>query len=296
MNKTPAGFTLLEMLIVLMLLAGITIMTGQAINKAVRTKGKIQAEIEQTSVMRDVLRIMERDINMSFHYRNVHYEMLKKIKDESSGQATTPNPNIQNPLLPPPPPPPNPPPTSTNPLVELKEPPKNYTQFLGESDSLYFTSLSHVRTLHDSQESDQCEIGYFLKNCRTRGPEKESKTSSCLWRKESVFIDDDLQKGGIEIPLLENIEKFELLYFGEEKEGWQKTWRTDEKGSEDIRNRFPQAVQIKLTVKDKDANSKKKYSMVMVAALRFPNNTPLDQGTQKKDTGPNEKAALPTGN
>ncbi len=298
-KPSSRGFTLMEMLIVMGILAGITIMTGSTINKALRAKRKFTSEIDQTAVMRDALRIVERDINMAFHYRNIHYEVLKKIKEESGGQPVQ-QPVPGAPPIPPPPPPPagNTPAGPSTPLLqELKEPPPNYTQFLGENDSVYFTSVSHVRTQTDSPDSDQAEVGYFVKSCKRRGFTRTQKnsTTSCLWRKESLFIDDDLMKGGTDTPLLENVEKFELLYFGQEKEGWQKTWRTDEKGHEEIRGRFPQAVQIKLTVADQDPDSKKKYSMVLVSALRFPNNPPTTKTQEKKDE-PNDKAKIPTSN
>lgn len=298
MNRSK-GFTLVEMLIVIGILAGISVMTATTINRALRAKKKFTSEIEQTSVMRDTLRVIERDINMAFHYRNIHYEVLKKIREESGGQ---PQPQQQVPggFQSPQTPAPVPQTTPTTPtgpqtplLQDLKEPPPNYTQFLGENDSLYFTTVSHVRTQTDAPESDLAEVGYFVKNCKRRGPAEKNATSSCLWRKESLFIDDDLMKGGADTPLLENVEKFELLYFGEEKEGWQKQWRTDEKGHEEIRGRFPQAVQIKLTVADQDSNSKKKYSMVLVSALRFPNNPPTNKPQEKKDE-PNDKAKIPT--
>ncbi len=141
-----------------------------------------------------------------------------------------------------------------------------------------------MRTLRDSLESDQAKIGYFIKPCQHRGSGKDKETSDCLWRKLSPFIDKDLTIGGTDTAILEHVEKFELRYFGEELEGWQKEWRTDDKGKAEIRNRFPQAVQIRLTMRDKDANSKKKYSMILVAALRFPNNAPVDaKKTQSND-------------
>ncbi len=295
MRKPRAGFTMIEMLMVLSILAGITLMTGQTINKALKSKKKFQSEIEQTSVMRDTLRILERDLNMAFHYRNIHYEVLKKIKEEGQPKAPgTPEPGAPGSPFPPSQPQTPPSVVGTDagaPQFELKDPPPNYTQFLGENESVYFTTVSHVRTLTDSPESDQAEVGYFVKNCKRRGvaANKKGATTSCLWRKESLFIDDDLTKGGNETPLLENVEKFELLYFGEEREGWQKVWRTDEKGTEDIRGRFPQAVQIKLTVGDQDPESKKKYSMILVAALRFPNNPALNK---PKDATPNEKVGI----
>ncbi len=286
-----AGFTLLEMMIAVTIMGTLSVFTAQSINRAIKSRAKIQTEIDQTSVMRDVLRVMERDINLAFNYRNIHYEVLKKIKEESNPGTAPINPT--NPVQPPPLNP-STPATPTQPLLtDLKQPPPIWTHFLGETESAYFTTLSHTRMVRNSQESDQAEVGYFVKNCRPRGNPRAAD-SSCLWRKESPYIDDDLLKGGTETPILENVEKFELRYFGEEMEGWQKQWRTDEKGPTEIRNRFPQAVQVRLTIKDRDQNSKKKYSMVLVAALRFPNNPPLDQ-SKKKDQ-PNDKSALPQDN
>lgn len=281
------GFTLIEILIAITILGALSVLTANAIGKALKDRTKVQNEIEHTSNMRDVLRIIERDINLAFNYRNIHYEILKKIKEESKAQAAKPTASPGTPMDPsipqPPPSPPNPS-LPVEELFELKDPPPIYTHFLGEENALYFSSLSNVRTLKDSLESDQSKIGYFVKPCQSRGSNKDRETSDCLWRKVSPYIDKDLTLGGTDTAILERVEKFELRYFGEELEGWQKEWRTDDKGKNEIRNRFPQAVQVRLTTRDKNSESKKKYSMVLVAALRFPNNPP---GDAQKASAPN---------
>ncbi|MDZ4662314.1 MAG: type II secretion system protein GspJ [Pseudomonadota bacterium] len=278
------GFTLIEVLVAITILGALSVLTANSIGKALKDRTKVQNEIDHTSNMRDVLRIIERDINLAFNYRNIHYELLKKIKEEAKAPPVIPpNPNDPSP---PNPVSPNPVAPAQEELFELKDPPPIRTHFLGEENSLYFSSLSNVRTLKDSLESDQAKIGYFIKPCQSRGGSKVKESSDCLWRKLSPYIDKDLTVGGTDTAILERVEKFELRYFGEELEGWQKEWRTDDKGKNEIRNRFPQAVQIRLTMKDKKLDSKKKYSMILVAALRYPNNTPLD-GKKAKDGGTN---------
>jgi hypothetical protein len=57
-------------------------------------------------------------------------------------------------------------------------------------DSLHFTSLSHIRWIKDSRESELCEIGYFLE----RNQEMEK---SFLFRREDWNVDGTLEEGGI---------------------------------------------------------------------------------------------------
>ena len=177
------GFTLIEVLIAITILGALSVLTANAIGKALKDRTKVQNEIDHTSNMRDVLRIIERDINLAFNYRNIHYEILKKIKEEGKAPqpgTPQPNPNPQTPQNP------NPPGTTTgvqpqDDLFELKDPPPIFTQFLGEENSLYFSSLSNVRTLKDSLESDQAKVGYFIKPCQSRGSSKVQGSSDCLW-------------------------------------------------------------------------------------------------------------------
>ena len=131
-SRNQFGFTLIEVLISIMILATLTVFTAQSIQSALQTSKKYRAQIDEASELRDVLRIIESDINVAFHYRDIDKEMSEAIKKEnqSKNENNGNAPNIENPNQP--------------------ERP-NYTEFKGEKDSLHFTSLGNARTLMGRQ-------------------------------------------------------------------------------------------------------------------------------------------------
>ncbi len=89
--KSASGFTLLEVIIAMMIMAFLSLFTVDAIQKAVKTKAKVQKEIDKTSTLRDALRIMERDINMAFNYRDIAIELYNQTQTQrakKSGQTS----------------------------------------------------------------------------------------------------------------------------------------------------------------------------------------------------------------
>ncbi|NJL25449.1 MAG: type II secretion system protein [Calothrix sp. SM1_5_4] len=97
MNPRPSGFTLIEVVIAMMILTFLSLFTMQAVQNAIKTKAKVQKEIDKTSTLRDALRIMERDINMAFNYRDINIKLYNQAMDEKkkAGQkppATRPRP------------------------------------------------------------------------------------------------------------------------------------------------------------------------------------------------------------
>jgi len=248
------GFTLLEVMVAIMIMATMSILTAQTIQRAIRTKTKIQIQIDRESILRNALRIIERDINLAFHYRNITTELhdeMRKIR----AKGTKP-----------------PPPSSNQPEAT---PPPEFTQFLGRSDNIHFSSMNNIRMLKDSQESNLNEVGYFLKSCKSRVD--PGKSSQCLWRRTSTYIDDDVSTGGPEFVLLENVSGFDLKYFGEGKEEWNSTWETDERGDVATKGNFPLAVEVTIEVNNKG----RKDSLSTVIPIRFPNNPekPEEGGT-----------------
>ena len=190
--------------------------------------------------------------------------------------------------------PPPAPPTNTTPFQEKQQ--VILTQFLGGQNEMHFTTLNHVRTHEDAQESDQAEVGYYLKACSNRL--HPDKTSSCLWRRESPIIDKDVSKGGYETVLLENVTKFELRYIGpgrvpEEADEWPKEWYTNERGDEVTKNKFPYAVEITIEMNNKNIEGDKPISMTMVAELRFAERKAPESGDANAKTG--DPNADPTG-
>jgi prepilin-type N-terminal cleavage/methylation domain-containing protein len=266
------GFTLIEVIVALFILSFLSLFTVQSIRKALDTKSKVQKDIDKNSTVRDALKVMERDINLAFNYRDVYTQLYNQAQDERMKTAQQPvNPGSGPQGLPPVT-------QQVNPVdpnkFKHKPEDKIKTQFLGEPEQLSFTTLSNIRMMEDSQVSSQAEVGYHIKSCRRRSNQQTS--SKCLWRRVSNYIHEDITKNGDETVLLENVQEFKLRYLGPGKDGeWIDTWMTGEHGDDLTKNNFPFAVEITIAVKDETPEVKDKIlRMTMVAAVRNPNNPP----------------------
>jgi len=102
-------------------------------------------------------------------------------------------------------------------------------------DSLHFTSLSHIRWVKDSKESELCEIGYHL--------EKDEGTGeSFLLRREDWNVDGTLEEGGTTLELAENVDGLNFRYYDGAE--WVDDWDTR------IRGGLPKAIEVVLLMSD----------------------------------------------
>ncbi|HEY8269611.1 MAG TPA: type II secretion system protein GspJ [Pseudobdellovibrionaceae bacterium] len=253
--KSQAGFTLIEMMITVAILGALTVLATQSIQQAIKQKVKIQDQIDDVSRMRDALRLLEADINQAYHYRDVE----KEITDLINKPAPLP------PGAPPPIPTPVPPP---NPEEAKRTDPT--THFVGTENTVDFVTMNNARIIRNMKQADFMEVGYALKTCKSLSTEQGS--SQCLWRRTTSWVDEDVTKGGDEVVLLENITEFKLRYIGKGKDDWVSVWRTDNGGDTATKGKFPTAIEISLTIERGAGAKKKKYSMQIVAQIRFPNN------------------------
>jgi general secretion pathway protein J len=107
------------------------------------------------------------------------------------------------------------------------------------ADNLDFTAYSHHRRDPEAKESDQTEIGYFLR----KGLEEES----ALMRREKKRIDASPLSGGKVYEVSSNILGLDLRY--RDSEGaWSDSW--DSRATEGT-PRLPSAVEITLIVQDR---------------------------------------------
>jgi general secretion pathway protein J len=106
-------------------------------------------------------------------------------------------------------------------------------------DSLHFTSLSHIRWIKDSRESELCETGYYLE-----ADQEEEKTF--LFRREDWNVDGTLEEGGIALELAEGIEGLNFRYYDGEE--WLDDWDSKERGG------LPKAIEVVLLVEDPNGN------------------------------------------
>jgi prepilin-type N-terminal cleavage/methylation domain-containing protein len=261
-RQKQLGFTLIEVLIAVAILATLAMLSSRSITQAVKSKVKIQEQIDDVSKMRDALRIITRDINLAFHYRDIEKELTELIKKKATQKQTAgqPPPGSQ----------PQPPLAALTPPTpreaERKDP---TTHFIGTNESLAFVSMNSARTTQNTKQSDHIEVGYIVRECQSSTGQGSSK---CLWRRTSPAVDSDVTAGGVEIVLLENISEFSLQYIGKGKQDWVKEWRTNEAGDDVTKGSFPQAVEISLGVKIDEPLRKKTYKMQVVASVHFPNN------------------------
>ncbi len=267
-----SGFTLIEVMIVIAIMGALTVMTATSIQQALKSKTKIQGQIDEVSTVRDAMRLMEKDINLAFHYRDIELEMKEALKKQnnpvktpgavgadgsqsigSQQDATGQDPN-----------------KSKNRVDPV-------THFLGAEDKMDFVTMNFARTQKDSQQADFAIVGYSVKSCKNF---RTKKATDCLWRRVNPVVGLKFDEGGTETVLLENVKEFKLRYFGKGKQDWVSTWKTDTSGDDVTKDNFPQAVEVSLTTEDSTGEKKKKVSTQMVVPIRWPNNKDKDSEAQ----------------
>lgn len=248
MRITTKGFTLIEVMITMLIMATLTILISQSIRTAVKNKRNLEANIRAETMLYDTLRVLKLDIERAFNYTDYFFEIenlaiqqIEKEKKKNQGQA-----QVQ------------------------RQRPQKLTHFLGEKDSLHFTTLNHFRTKYNAQESDQMEVGYFVEGCNRMDGKGSTK---CLWRRTSPQIDDNVEEGGSKIVIAEDVQTFELSYrSNREEDEWVDQWRSDNKGRPDHRNKFPHFVRIEIEIENKDSKKVKPAKQNIVTRVQFPNN------------------------
>lgn len=279
MKNNSQGFTLIELMITITILGTLTVLTAQTIQQSIKSKVKLQDQVDDVSHLRDAMRLIERDINLAYHYQDVEkeiYELVKKQNTTGTQQAQQaanpafggfgqppiaqqPQSNIYGAYDP----------FASTRELKRKDP---STNFIGAIDSVNFPTSNNARYLKNSLQADVIEVGYTLKECKSL--KEGSGTSKCIWRRSGNFVDDDVTKGGDEVVLLENVTEFKLRYIGKGKQEWVDAWRSDEGGDAVTKKNFPEAVEVSITIEKKQNGKAKKYSMQNIIPLHFPNNLP----------------------
>lgn len=243
--KNTQGFTLIELMIVIFILSTITVITAQSIQQAVKSKIKLQGQIDDVSRMRDGIKLIERDINLAYHYNDLEMQIIESVyKTEQEMQKH----------------------------LQSREAPRQSpeTQFIGETDKIDFVTTNNANMVRNTKQADFIEVGYSLRDCKSL--QEGQGTSKCVWRRQSSIVDSDVTKGGTEQVLLEHVTEFKLRYIGKGKQDWVSSWRTDAQGDGNTKGQFPQAVELSVTVEKKDKSRNKKYSMQLIIPIHFPNN------------------------
>jgi hypothetical protein len=252
-------------------------LSAQAMKSAVDNRVQLSSDIQRDQRLSDTFRVMRADIANAFHYRDMQTQMINEIlkptpdpdKAQTQSQTQTQT-NTATMTV-----------TGTgaaSPLGTPRPTPIQVTNFVGEAESLYFTTTTNARTIRDSQESDLAKIGYLTKTCTAMGP-RGGGSSKCLYRSVSPYLDADVTKGGVETMLVENVEEFKFRYLGPDQEDYVATWKTDSNGTEQTKDVFPYAVEITLTLHNKNDKKDKPVTGTILAPINFPNNVKKKKNT-----------------
>ena len=286
-SRNISGFTLIEVIVALAILAVLSLLTSQAMQSGLKNRVWVSGEINREAAVADAMRIIRSDVTSAYHHRDITVTMFNQIITATPTPTPTPNsgtggqPSGEQGAGQP-----QPQTAETQPQAPAATPrptPVQVTGFSGDSESMYFTSLSNARVLRHAQESDQAKIGYYLKPCRSRA-KPDAAPSSCLFRSVSPYLDDDVTKTGPESVLLEHVETFKLRYLSHKREDYTETWKTGEGSDASSKDTFPDAVEVTLTQHDKTDKAAKPVTMNALIPIPFTNNE------KKKQTNTNGAA------
>jgi prepilin-type N-terminal cleavage/methylation domain-containing protein len=294
--KNSKGFTLLELIIAISLMAVLSITTTQILRSTTTKTKKITSGLEELNRLRSVLSIMRTDFLKAINHRDINiflYNQAQKERVESydkrlsawivkinKNESRTPPLTLATMT----------PQDKTKAEKDLGKKPEPVpdrkelivTQFIGDKEKVYFTTASGFRFRKENKISELMEIGYYIKSCKSRRyPEQEF---DCLWRAVSYNLDGEVTEDLEGSVLLENVEEFVLEYLGysltEGEVEWLENW--DSRNAQDARfgEKFPQGVRLKLKaefIKSKDGKRKRSRSITGFFPIAFPNNQPFDQ-------------------
>jgi prepilin-type N-terminal cleavage/methylation domain-containing protein len=263
------GFTLIEVMITMAILSVISVLVAQSIRQGVKNKVAIQTQVNSLSQLRDTIKVIEKDVQLAFHYRDIDQEIQDLIKKKNTAQQPNPNQGAPGSNIP------------QQPNQQIPDQPREVprlnpvTHFDGEEAQMNFVTMNSGRLFASETVADFIEVGYSVKDCKSLDP--KFKNSKCLWRRVSAFVDQDVTKGGKESVLVENVEEFKLRYFGKGKQEFNTQWRTGVNGDAATKGKFPELVEVSLTLLqpegiNENLSKRKKYSMQVVIPIHFPNN------------------------
>jgi prepilin-type N-terminal cleavage/methylation domain-containing protein len=94
--KHRQGFTLVEVMIAMVIMAFLTVLVSQSIRTAVQNKKKLEARIVSETLLYDTLRVIKLDVERAFNYQDVFWEIenlaLQQLEVEKENPGGNNNP------------------------------------------------------------------------------------------------------------------------------------------------------------------------------------------------------------
>ncbi|MFB6373146.1 MAG: type II secretion system protein J, partial [Bradymonadaceae bacterium] len=182
----PAGFTMIEVMVSVAILSGLTAIVWVTINNMFRSRDFVKKRIDRYQIVRVALDRMSSEIASAYVASSAHGAEARfenKQSPKSKKEASDQN-------------------------AKARRQPVEFGM-KGEEDRIDFTSFAHLRTVEDDRTSHHAEIGYQIKSVRN----DQGELVDTLVRREDTTIDDDITQGGKVYTLIPNVKDIEIEYW-----------------------------------------------------------------------------------
>ena len=223
-RRASEGMTLIELMIAIAILAMISTMVWTSFSETTRTKTRIEARQDRGHEIRLAMSRLARELSEAFLTRNFSNE----------GQLVT---------------------TPRSMLVSEDRPP---------FDRIDFMAFAHHRLYRDADESDQCEISYFVTS------DRHERTTDNLVRRESRRLDEDPRHGGTVLVLVEDVAEFNLTFYDARAQEWVEYWDTTSLDGQP--DRLPAFAKVVLVTNEGDRRTAR-----FVEKVAFPIENPIPE-------------------
>lgn len=236
-RRAQAGFTLVEVLLAISILAAITAVTWVSVSTMFDTRDYMDERFQRYQMVRAAMSRMERELAGAYLAGPDNGgEPLPGEEDEAMEEQL-----------------------SSGRFAQIDEP----VQFgmIATDDQMDFTSFAHIRTLEGEPTSEHAEIGYYLE----RRQNDAGQMVQALMRREDTSLDDDITRGGQSYMMIPEVEKVKFEYWdpGEVEVGtlqemvksgrWVDRWDTTHR---EFAGRLPTRVRIQITLPPMNARSR----------------------------------------
>ena len=231
------GFTLLEILIAVALMAFIGVAVANRLTKSWELQAMLSTETDFYNEIRISADIIDRDVTNMYSPKI----MLPDAKSQTETVTTG----------------------STAPAEQetsesgsrfwgklLDSSGVRHATFSGEEKEISFISTSHIRIYRESPESLFSKITYELKD--DPDAKDELQGTKILLRKVSpnaFSFQDDNDTMEKTYPLVRGIKNFNFRYYSKEKDRWEKRW---DGNTGEYANRFPDIIELEIETVGKD--------------------------------------------
>jgi len=252
-NKSHKGFTLIEVLIAMMILAFISLGIFQAIRQSYHIRDVLLAESEFYHSVRLAMNVMDKDISLLYSPKII----LKKDTNSNSTAQPIPEPGL------PPSGDPNANPNNTAAtgptLADAIAHGERYrgteywtsvvdptgirlSRFIGKENSMNFITASHVRMYKGIKESVFAKVSYSVENNPDTNPEIAGKLMLLKTVSTNAFnYEEDNDPSLKKYKILSGIKSIHFKYYQLQKDVWHKSWDTD---SADYKDIYPDLIQV----------------------------------------------------